>query len=312
MKAAHWVVTTVVCVLLIWAALTVDWRSAAAIVTTASPAWLIAAIVVNLVSLAIAGARSWLFLRAVGAISLPLAIRGAAVGAGLNNLLVANGGDAARALFVARASGTSVGPVFAALALDRIFDPICFTLLLFCATFTIRLPPPFSAARPLAAAGLVIATLVVIVLVRAPERAVDAASTQATGWRAWRTRMRAFRAHVQRLSTAPRFVVGLAMTLSVWALQITTFSLAARSVGVAVPAAGSVVALLLTNAGLMLRATPGNVGYFQFAYVFAVSGFAISRERGVAAAVLIQLVQIVPVTLLAVSLAPTLTWRRMD
>ena len=62
----------------------------------------------------------------------------------------------------------------------------------------------------------------------------------------------------------------------------------------------------------MLRATPGNVGYFQFAYVLAVSGFAVQRERGVAAAVLIQLVQIVPVSLLAVLLAPALMRRRMD
>ena len=94
------------------------------------------------------------------------------------------------------------------------------------------------------------------------------------------------------------------ISLSVWGLQMATFALVAKSVGVAMPLGGTLAALLLTNAGLVLRATPGNVGYFQFAYVVASARFGVPTEAAVAAGLLIQLVQIVPVTLMALTLAP--------
>jgi len=89
-------------------------------------------------------------------------------------------------------------------------------------------------------------------------------------------------------------------------LQIVAFALVARSVDIALPLAGTVAALLLTNTGLILRATPGNIGYFQFAYAVAAARFGVATNPAVAAALLLQVVQIVPVTLLAVVLAPRL------
>ena len=103
---------------------------------------LLAAALVNLASIVVKGVRWWVFLRPIGATSLPLALRATFAGAGLNNVLVANGGEAARVVFVARArtsraprcsrrsrsSGcsSSVGYVIAALArrdLPRSFPP---------------------------------------------------------------------------------------------------------------------------------------------------------------------------------------------
>jgi hypothetical protein len=82
-------------------------------------------------------------------------------------------------------------------------------------------------------------------------------------------------------------------------------------VGIALPLAGTVAAMLLTNAGLVLRATPGNVGYFQFAYAVAATRFGVPMEAAVASALLLQVVQIVPVTLLAVALAPQMLRRKI-
>ena len=98
----------------------------------------------------------------------------------------------------------------------------------------------------------------------------------------------------------------MAMLISagVWTLQIAVFALVAQSVGIRLPLAGTVAAMLLTNTGLILRATPGNVGYFQFAYAVAARHFGVLAEAAVASALLLQVVQIVPVTLLALTLAP--------
>jgi glycosyltransferase 2 family protein len=299
MKLRGALVSAVVIALLIVAARHVDWHRA--ITTLARASWppLVVAVVINLVSIALRGVRWWIFLRRVGDVPLSLAMRGAVVGSGFNNLLVANGGDATRALFVARLSGIGAAPVLATLALDRMFDPICFGLMLLVGTFIVPLPPQLSAARPIVIALLVVVAVLLAVLSRdGPARVVpsDPAGD-------WRERLRRFRGEVRTLSTRRRFAMALLVSIGVWLLQLATFVLAARSIGLGLPIAGSVAAMLLTNAGLILRATPGNVGFFQFAYAVAASRFGVAAAPAIASAVLLQLVQMVPTTLLAVGLA---------
>ena len=304
MKPARWIVTAVVVLLVIYAGSTVNWRAAGATLTNAAAFPLGAAIVINIVSVALRGVRWWIFLRRVGPVPLALAIRGAVVGSGFNNLLIANGGDAARALLIAQATGVSRTSVVATLALDRMFDPICFGLLLFVATFAVPLPPQLFGARPIAGVALVAVTIALAWLVNS-----DSTSPEPVDDAGWRGRLRAFGQQVRMLSNARRFAMALVISVGVWCLQIAVFALVARSVGIALPLAGTVAALLLTNAGLVLRATPGNVGYFQFAYAVAASRFGIPTDAAVASALLLQLVQIVPVTLLALTLAPRMLQR---
>jgi hypothetical protein len=67
---------------------------------------------------------------------------------------------------------------------------------------------------------------------------------------------------------------------------------------------GTVAAILAVNLGFALRATPGNVGGFQFMYAISAAGFGMDKDQAVAVAFLIQAQQIIPVTLLGVALAP--------
>jgi uncharacterized membrane protein YbhN (UPF0104 family) len=301
-RYVRWGLSVIVALLVVFAASRVDWHGASSTLMKASPLVVGAALIVNLSSLVLRGVRWWIFLRRVGAVPLSVAVRGAIVGSGLNNLLVANGGDAARTVLVARATRLPRTTVLATLALDRLFDPICFGLLLFVATFVIPLPGRLSKAQPVAGGALIVALGLLVLLIRAPADAPDAAVVTV----GWRSTMRTLRQQVVFLSTSGRFIMAALASIGVWGLQIVVFSLAARSVGVSLPVAGSIAAILLTNTGLILRATPGNVGYFQFAYALATSPFGVPTSAAVAAAVLLQLVQIVPVTLIALALAPRL------
>ena len=69
-------------------------------------------------------------------------------------------------------------------------------------------------------------------------------------------------------------------------------------------------ALLAVNAGLLVRATPGNVGVFQLAYALAATQFGVPRDTAIGVALLIQTLQILPTTLLGVVLAPEFVFRR--
>lgn len=306
-KQVRWLLTLVCLTLLVYVTRRVDWSVTAASMRRASPAPLIAAMLLNAMSVVLRGVRWWIFLRPAGACSLAIAVRGAIVGAGLNNVLVANGGDAARVLLVASASGVSRPTVLATLALDRMFDPICFGLLLFTATFLVPLPVGLTAMRGVVGASLLAAGALLVALTR-----VRGAGGPRMTLIGWRRRGHEFRERVQSLASVRRFALALVSSFGVWTLQVSKLALVAMSLHLGLPISASVAAMLLINTGLVLRATPGNLGYFQLAYAVAVSRYGVATDAAVATAMLIQAIEIVPVTLAAVAVAPGLLRSRRD
>ena len=146
-RGVRWLVSAAILVLLVVFARTINWHSAWDSMSHASLPLLAAAIAINFLSVVIKGVRWWLFLRPAGIRSLPLALRATTAGAGLNNVLVAQGGDAARVVFVSRASGVSSATVLASLALEKMFDPIGFVMLLVGGILLFDLPPQFDRWR---------------------------------------------------------------------------------------------------------------------------------------------------------------------
>jgi uncharacterized protein (TIRG00374 family) len=292
-------------------ALTVNWHSTWNTIREADRMILLAAAAVNLLSLGLKGLRWWIFLRPVGANSLWLALKATFAGAGLNNILVANGGEAARVVFVARAAHVQSAKVLATLALERMFELIGYIVLLALSVSFLELPPTLTRWRPVAWAALVGVVALMIFLVKRPERAEVAAAVTIVGWRA---RLSAYVKHFMHtiggISTGPRFVVALLLSVGVWALQLWTYSLTARSAHFNLPLVGTVAAILLVNLGFAARLTPGNVGLFQTMYALAAAGFGLDKDQAIGVAFLIQAQQIIPVTLLGVALAPEFIFKR--
>ena len=77
-----------------------------------------------------------------------------------------------------------------------------------------------------------------------------------------------------------------------------------------IPHAGSLACLLGINVGLIVRATPGNVGFFQFVYALTAGEFGVAQNDAIAVSLLIQTIQILPLTLLGIALAPEFIFRR--
>jgi hypothetical protein len=91
--------TAAIIVALVLFARKVNWHTTWRSIADANRRDLALAALVNLLSLALKGVRWWIFLRPVGSPSLWLAIKATFAGAGLNNILVASGGEAARVVF---------------------------------------------------------------------------------------------------------------------------------------------------------------------------------------------------------------------
>ena len=314
-RTLRFAVTAVILVFLVIFARTVDWSAAWQSIRQASLTVLLAAVFVNLVSMALKGLRWWLFLRPAGSPSLGLAMRASLAGAGLNNVLVANGGDAARVVFVSRATGLPASRVLATLALERMFDPIGFVILLVVAPLFVELPPTLERWRLPAEITLAVIAVAMIYFVYKskdirPEHVPERRAEPRGVWGRVRASLAAFAMNTRSLTTGPRFAGALVISLLSWIGQLLTFMLAASAAHVEIPVAGSLAAMLAVNLGFVLRLTPGNVGFFQFMYALIAERFGVPRESAIAVSLLIQTLQILPLTVLGVALAPEFIFRK--
>ncbi len=306
------VLTLAIVAALVLFARKVNWHTTWRSIADADRMVLLAAAAVNLLSLALKGVRWWIFLRPVGAPSLFMALKATFAGAGLNNVLVANGGEAARVVFVARAAHVQSAKILATLALERMFELIGYIVMLAISVSFLELPPSLARTRPVAWAALLGVVILMVWLVRRPESAeVIVPPTTDLGWRSrFSNYMRHFLRTVGGISTGPRFIVALALSVGIWGLQVWTYALTARSAHFNLSLVGTVAALLAVNLGFAVRATPGNVGVFQAAYALIAAGFGMDKDQAIAVAFLIQTQQIIPVTLLGIGLAPEFIFKR--
>ena len=291
----------------------VNWHTTWASILNANWWVLLAAALVNLASLALKGVRWWVFLRPVGADSLWMALRATFARAGLNNVLVANGGEAARVVFVARAAHVQSAKILATLALERLFELIGYVVLLALSVSFLELPPALARTRPIAWLALAGVVALLVYLVRRPsldEVVVELTAPPGT----WRGRLGAYFKHFGKtiggLSTGPRFGAAMVLSVGIWAMQLWTYAWTARAANFNLSLVGTVAALLLVNLGFAVRATPGNVGVFQAVYAIAAVSFGMNKDQAIAVAFLIQTQQIIPVTLLGVALAPEFIFKR--
>ncbi len=288
----------------------VNWLDIWAAIRGTSLWVLLFATLVNLAAGVVKAIRWWVFLSAIGVRSLPLALRAGFAGAGLNNILVANGGDAARVVFVARAAQVDGARVAATFVLERLFDLIGYILLLALAATFFTLPPRLAGVRPFALMALVIVAALLAWLLRRP---APAAELVVPGVASWRDRVRMHQSRfvhtVGAIASGPRFLGALLLSVVAWTLQVATYQLTAQAAHFPITVGGTVAALLAVNLGFAVRATPGNVGLFQAAYAATAVALGLDEDQAIAVAFLIQTQQILPVTLLGVCLAPEFIMR---
>jgi len=310
-RALRLTVTVIIVAMLVIFATKVNWHATWQAIENSSLSLLLAAALVNLLSLGLKGVRWWVFLRPIGVTSLWLALRATFAGAGLNNVLVANSGEAARVIFVSRSAHVTSAKVLATLALERLFELIGYVVMLALAVSFLPLPSALERTRPFAWIALALIAAMLVYLVRRPEGAEHVATATELGWRAkTRVYMRRFMHALAGISTGPRFGVALVLSVGIWALQVATYALTAAAAHIPLPLVGTVACILAVNIGFAIRATPGNVGVFQMLYAATATAFGVDENQALAVAFLIQTQQILPVTILGIALAPEFIFQK--
>jgi putative heme transporter len=269
--------------------------------TLADSDWLLLSVAAagNLLSLAAKAGGWWLLLRRVSPVRLRTAQAATFVGAAVNSISVSVSGEAARAQFAAQRDGVPFSAAAVALALSRVVEAL--GLLVFLSLAFVALPPWPGARDVGLGLGVAVATLAW------GYRLVPWNRVSAKGNRRW------YESLLQ--IAASRDYAGLIGAVALgafnWFAQWFTYHWSILATHTPTTPAVSLSALVMANLAGILRITPGNIGVMQGSIVLGMHAFKIPAANALAAGLVLQAVQVLPVLAIGIGLMGTRGFRKL-
>lgn len=100
------------------------------------------------------------------------------------------------------------------------------------------------------------------------------------------------------LDSSKQIISVTLLSISVWVLELSVYILVSKAFGIDVPFAGYLFMLCAANLGMLAAPTPGGLGVFQAAIIYALKSFSILYEKRMAVAIVLHMSHIIPVTII--------------
>ena len=273
---------------------------AAALLTAAHPAWLLAAVASNLAIVALWTAQSLVLVprarrAALGAGAYGRMFEVMALTTTATNTVPAFLGQASGVVLMAERAGIGVAASLAVLAQHQAVEGIAKVATLLLAAAAAPLPPAARRAVALftAAAAALLVALLVLARRAAPQPPVDGGRAPSRLTRLVAA-IRRWGAGLEALREPPRFAAALALALLMKVAEAGGHAAVLRALDVRAPAATPVVALAAVNLASSVAASPGNLGTYEAGAVFAYRRMGIAADHAAALALTAHLCYLVP------------------
>jgi uncharacterized membrane protein YbhN (UPF0104 family) len=282
-----WTVVILVLVFAWRAGARFPWHDMGETFVHADPTLLIWAALISLAALAAKGFGWHLLLRPVAAHRWWVAQEANLVGSAVNYISVAVIGEAARVKFLTSRDGVPVPVGVASVVWARAMEGVGLGLFILAGGAVLPLPAWVRGAEIGAAAGLALLLGLVWFSGRreppawipGPVRRASVVFGQIGSWK--------------------RLPAPIGLALGNWIGQWATYHFTLLATGIPVSPAASFTALLAANIGGALRLTPANVGITQASIAVGLLPFGVKPAEAVAASVILQALQVLPVLGLA-------------
>jgi hypothetical protein len=295
----------------------VDLRGVGREILRAEPVWLLLSLASMFSTLALRAWRWQYLLEPLGHVRFDPAFRATCVGFAANTLLPARAGEVIRPYFLARRERISATGAFATIILERVLDTL--TVLVLLAAYVFVFGRDLAATNPAAfgpvkwagatAAAAALAALVFLfVLAGHPTRLREMLERLE---RVLPSRFVGLVAHVVEkfasglvvVRRPRRLFVSLVLSFPLWASIAMGIWTVARAFHLPIPITGSFLIMALLVIGVAVP-TPGAVGGFHWAFLFAATTFfGASEEASVGAAVVLHVFSFGPALLLGLFFA---------
>jgi uncharacterized membrane protein YbhN (UPF0104 family) len=273
------------------------WQVTWAALAGASASLLLLATVINLLSM-FAKAWAWhLLLRPHAPHRFWSAQIATFVGAAVNCLSIAVGGEAARVAMLTKRDGVNVTDAAAGILASRVVEALA--LVAFVAVASLFL----TAVTWIVALRLIAWGLLLVVLAAFYSGLLGrGAARLPAGVQRWLQPL---------LGTNPRpaLAAPLALGLVNWICEWVTYDLCLKAAGLELPTSASLVALLAANIGGIPRLTPANIGLMQLSVMAGLEPFNVPMPDAMAAGLVLQAVQTLPTIAVGAALGGTATLR---
>lgn len=282
------------------------------VVRTAQPGLLAAGVVCLFGTYLLRAVRWRVMLAPLGRVSLGYAFRATLIGFAASFVLPARAGEFIKPWLVARREHLDPAATFATVVLERMLDLV--TVLILLGVYLVALDPGVAALDPalfaavrggglLAAAGAIGGMALLMVCASRPDLLTRLVAV-CTAWLPARPRdvvrelTAAFAGGLAVVREPARLGLAFAWSLPLWLVIAAQIYVVSRALGVALPAAGSLLIMALLVVGVAVP-TPGAVGGFHEAYrIGATAFFGADNDHAVGAAIVLHAVSFVP-TLMA-------------
>ena len=248
------------------------------------------------------GIRWHLMLRNVKRIPIWRMTKFVIIGFMCNNLLPARLGEFARALVIAKKEEISARSSFASVVLERVFDGATIVILLFAMIILQPFPLWVRKMGIIAGALFVICFCLLILLGHRGEKWIeiiqrrfpDKMMGKAAGF------MLKFVHGLDILKQNSLVLYVFILSFVIWGIEALNYTIIMNSLGIRLPLGAAIFILAVTNLGIMIPSSPGNVGTMQFFCVKALSLYAIAKDQALAYSLVLHAEMLIPITVLGV------------
>ena len=205
-------------------------------------------------------------------------------------------GDGLRVYFFSRQEEIKIPEVIWTFAIDRLVDVLFFLALI---GITGLYFPLSGEAERIFHILLLIVSLIIILLFGV---ARFSGRGERENWPVWRKRINdlvnRFVAAWRALLRARNLVLVSISAIFSWILRVMIIWAIFRAFHLELPLVASIIGLIMVNLGLAAVNTPANVGGFELGLVAALKLFSVDTEVAMSCALLLHLVEVVPIFLL--------------
>lgn len=273
-------------------------------IRSADYVWLIPAIAVYFLGVAVRAVRWDYLLRGVAKLSPVQLFPIVTIGYMANNVLPLRTGEIVRSYALATRHQVRKSSSLATIAVERIFDGLTMLLFFTVASLSIALNSDLRTVFNLAVVLFAVITLGMLIVVFAPghrDRIIDAVLVRLPHRISERGRPMAD-AFIEGLSILRRrnevLGVGLA-SICAWLLEASVYLMIAQAFGMDISPFGVLMITAVANLATLIPSSPGYVGAFEYGVVLVVAGpLGFDRELALSYAVVLHAVLYLPVTLL--------------
>ncbi len=225
------------------------------------------------------------------------------LGYAANNVLPARLGEIVRAQAIGQKCQISRSLALASILVERVFDGLVLTGLLYVGIRGSAIPTWASSAGVL---GLsLFGGALAVVLLLAVTRSLWEAKINILPSSKLRNALQQFARGLTLVGRTPFLpMTMLGLTLTVWLVEGIMFSVAIRAFELQVPATAALFVMGLVSLGILVPSAPGYLGSFQYFGLLALSTWQVPSGEALACVGLIHICQYLPITIWGLYLIP--------